>query len=151
MKLKTQIFGEIEIDEKKKLVFEQGVIGYPDYKEFFLLYDIEKEGKSLVSWLQSAEDECFALPVINPLVVEEGYNPTVEDEILASLGSVEDEFAVFTTIRVPEDITKMTVNLKAPIIVNITTQKCCQIIVEDQGYEVRVPVYDILKSKKEEK
>lgn len=151
MKLKTQIFGEIEIDEKKKLVFEQGVIGYPDYKEFFLLYDIEKEGKSLISWLQSAEDECFALPVINPLEVKEGYNPTVEDEILATLGSVEDEFAVFTTIRVPEDITKMTVNLKAPIIVNITTQKCCQIIVEDQGYEVRVPVYDILKSKKEEK
>lgn len=151
MKLKTQIFGEIEIDEKKKLVFEQGVIGYPDYKEFFLLYDIEKEGKSLISWLQSAEDECFALPVINPLEVEEGYNPTVEDEILATLGSVEDEFAVFTTIRVPEDITKMTVNLKAPVIVNIATQKCCQIIVEDQGYEVRVPVYDILKSKKEEK
>lgn len=151
MKLKTQIFGEIEIDEKKKLVFEQGVIGYPDYKEFFLLYDIEKEGNSLISWLQSAEDECFALPVINPLVVEEGYNPTVEDEILAALGSAEDEFAVFTTIRVPQDITQMTVNLKAPIVVNITTQKCCQIIVEDQGYAVRVPVYDILKSKKEEK
>lgn len=151
MKLKTQIFGEIEIDESKKLVFEQGVIGYPDYKTFFLLYDIEKEGKHAISWLQSADDDCFALPVIDPLLINESYNPTVEDEKLAVLGGVEDEFAVFTTIRVPEDITKMTVNLKAPIIINTTTQKGCQIIIEGQGYEVRVPVYDILKANKEEK
>lgn len=151
MRLKTQIFGEIEIDESKKLVFEQGVIGYPDYKTFFLLYDIEKEGKHSISWLQSADDECFALPVIDPLIIDANYNPTVEDEKLAALGSVEDEFAVFTTIRVPEDITKMTVNLKAPIIVNTTTQKGCQIIIEGQNYEVRVPVYDILKARKEEK
>lgn len=151
MILKTQIFGEIEIDENKKLVFEQGIIGYPDYKTFFLLYDIEKEGKTAISWLQSAEDECFALPVINPLLVDESYNPVVEDEILASLGDAEDEFAVFTTIRVPEDITKMTMNQMAPIIVNIRTQKCCQIIVENQGYKVRMPIYDILKKKKEEK
>lgn len=151
MKLKTQIFGEVEIDESKKLVFDQGLIGYPDYRTFFLLYDIEKQGKTAISWLQSADDECFALPVINPLIVDEGYNPTVEDEVLAALGSVEDEFAVFTTIRVPEDITKMTTNQMAPIIVNIKTQKCCQIIVENQGYEVRMPIYDILKRKKEER
>ena len=150
MKLKTQIFGEIEIDEAKKLVFEQGVIGYPDYREFFLLHDIERGDDALISWLQSVDDECFALPVVNPLVINEAYNPMVEDEMLKLLGSLEDEFAVFTTIRVPEDITKMTVNLKAPIIVNIATQKCCQIILDGQGYEVRVPVYDILKGKKEE-
>ncbi len=36
MKLQTRIFGEIEIDESKKLIFEQGIIGYPDLKEFFL-------------------------------------------------------------------------------------------------------------------
>lgn len=151
MKLKTQIFGEIEIDEGKKLVFAQGVIGYPDYKEFFLLHDIDREGKSLISWLQSADDECFALPVINPLMVDEAYNPVVEDEILQRLGSMEDEFAVLTTIRVPAEIEKMTVNMKAPIIVNITTQKCCQIIVENQGYDIRKPVYNILKDRKKEK
>lgn len=151
MKLKTQIFGEIEIDETKKLVFDQGVIGYPDYRDFFLLHDSEREGKSFISWLQSADDDCFALPVVDPLVVDETYNPLVEDEILAGLGSVEDEFTVLTTIRVPAEIEKMTVNMKAPIIVNVTTQKCCQIIIENQGYDIRKPVYDILKGRKVEK
>ncbi|MCI9539627.1 MAG: flagellar assembly protein FliW [Lachnospiraceae bacterium] len=151
MKLQTRIFGEIEIDESKKLIFEQGIIGYPDLKEFFLLYDIEKESKTAISWLQSANEECFALPVIDPLLVNEKYNPVVEDEVLAALGNIDDEFAVFTTIRVPSDITQMTVNLKAPIIINVTTQKGCQLIVEDKAYAIRVPVYDILKAKKEEK
>lgn len=150
MKLKTQIFGEIEIDDAKKLVFEQGVIGYPDYREFFLLHDEEREKGSLISWLQSADDDCFALPVVNPLMVDEGYNPMVEDAVLESLGGTEDEFAVFTTIRVPAEIEKMTVNMKAPILVNTATRKCCQLILENQGYDIRKPVYDILKGRRKE-
>lgn len=151
MKLQTRIFDEIEIDESKKLIFEQGVIGYPDFKEFFLLCDAEREAESTIRWLQSADDPCFALPVIDPLLIREDYNPSVEDEILASLGDINSEFVVFTTIRVPSDITQMTVNLKAPIIVNADTQKGCQVIVEAEGCDVRVPVYEILKSRKEVK
>ena len=139
MKLRTRIFGEIEIDESKKLVFEQGIIGYPDFREFFLLYDIEKE----------SDDECFALPVIDPLIIRPDYDPTIEDELLTSLGKLDDEYAVFTTIRVPSDITQMTINLKAPIVINVTTQKGCQVIVEESSYAVRVPVYDLLKSRME--
>ncbi len=149
MKLRTRIFGEIEIDESKKLVFEQGIIGYPDFREFFLLYDIEKESKGAIHWLQSADDECFALPVIDPLIIRPDYDPTIEDELLTSLGKLDDEYAVFTTIRVPSDITQMTINLKAPIVINVTTQKGCQVIVEESSYAVRVPVYDLLKSRME--
>lgn len=151
MKLKTQIFGEIEIDEAKKLVFEQGVIGYPDYREFFLLHDSEREGKSFISWLQSADDACFALPVIDPLVVDEAYDPPVGEELLESLGAAKDEFILLTTIRVPAEIEKMTVNMKAPILIDATTQKGCQVILEDRKYEIRKPVYDILRNRKVEK
>lgn len=151
MKLQTKAFGEIEIDESKKLIFGQGMIGYPDFTEFFLLHDIERKAKGAISWLQSADDECFALPVIDPLLIKKDYNPMIDEEILTSLGSVDDEFVVLTTIRVPPDITQMTVNLKAPIIINAATQKGCQVIVEDDGCAVRVPVYEILKGIKEGK
>lgn len=149
MKLQTKVFGEIEIDESKKLVFEQGVIGYPEYKEFFLLSDIERESKNTIRWLQAVEDPCFALPVIDPLIIRPEYNPSVEDEILEVLGDLDSDFVVFSTIRVPSDITQMTVNLKAPIIVNVATQKGCQVIIEEAGCDVRVPVYEILKARKE--
>ena len=41
-------------------------------------------------------------------------------------------------------------NLKAPIIINTDTLKGGQLIVEDDEYEVRFPIYDILKKAKEE-
>lgn len=150
MKLQTRVFGEIEIDESKKLIFEQGVIGYPDYKEYFLLNDIEKKEGGVIRWLQAVADPYFALPVINPLVVKPDYNPIIEDEVLEALGNLDSDFIVFSTIRVPSDITEMTVNLKAPIIINADTQKGCQVIVDSEGCDVRYPVYEILRARKEE-
>jgi flagellar assembly factor FliW len=49
---------------------------------------------------------------------------------------------------VPADITKITTNLKAPIVINPVTLKGCQIIVDNDDYVVRYPIYDILKSSK---
>lgn len=152
MKLKTEIFGEVEIDEKKKLHFEQGLIGLPDLKNFFLLYDLEKEESERITWLQSVEDSHFSLPLINPMIADPSYNPNVEDELLTPLGEIGPEgVMIFITLRVPADITQMTVNMKAPIIINVETQKGCQVMVEGEQYKVRQPIYEILKEAKERK
>lgn len=150
MKLVTRLFGEIDIDESKQLTFDEGIIGYPYMQHFFMIYDTESEKKREITWLQSVEEPTFALPVINPLVIEPTYNPTVEDALLTRLGEAgEDGLAVMCTLRVPENITEMTINLKAPIIINIETRKCCQVIVEDEIYSVRFPAYQVLKKKSE--
>ena len=59
----------------------------------------------------------------------------------------EDTF-VLTTVRVPKDIQDMSINLKAPIIINMSNNKGAQIIVEDD-LPVRFKIYDLLKSRKE--
>ena len=51
-------------------------------------------------------------------------------------------------ISVPSDLTKMTVNLKGPIIVNAAEKKACQVIIEGDEYAVKFPIYDILNAKK---
>lgn len=51
------------------------------------------------------------------------------------------------TLTVPADITKITSNLKAPIVVNPKTLKGCQLIVENDEYPVRYPIYEILNNK----
>ena len=43
----------------------------------------------------------------------------------------------------------MSVNLKAPIIMNSDTRKGAQIVVENKDYVIKYRVYDILKNKKE--
>ncbi|MBQ1194328.1 MAG: flagellar assembly protein FliW [Lachnospiraceae bacterium] len=149
MKITTNLFGEIETDDSKVITFLQGIIGFPNLKKFMLIHDVEDDDKK-ISWLQSIDEPSFALPVIDPLIVDDTYNPEIEDELLNPL-EINDlaELLVITTITVPSDITKMTANLKAPIIINASNLKAAQLIVEDEKYLVKYPIYDILKSNKE--
>ena len=145
----TRIFGDIEVDANKIITFDGGIIGFPELKRFMLIHDRENEKKH-ISWLQSIDEPDFAMPVIDPLKLVEDYNPIVEDELLSGLGKLSpEEMLVLVTMTIPKDITKMTVNLKAPIIINAASLKAGQIIVDDEKYVVRYPIYDILKSKKE--
>lgn len=151
MKINTRLFGEVDVDDAKILTFDSGIIGFPDYRQFTLVYDVEREKDASIIWLQSIDEAQLALPIINPLLIKEDYNPTVEDEFLTSLGEIGPENTlIFITVTVPQDIEKMTVNLRAPIIINAENRQAVQIIIEDD-LPVRFPVYDILAAKREEK
>ena len=113
MLIKTRYFGEIDVDEAKILTFDDGLIGFENLKKFTLIYNNETEASSNVTWLQSLDEPLVAFPVINPFYVMTDYNPIVEDEVLIPLGELkEDSTAIFLTLTVPSDITKMTTNLK---------------------------------------
>lgn len=148
MKLTTRVFGEIDIEEEKILNFERGIIGFPDLKKFTLIYDEEKEDNSNIIWMQSLDEPAFAMPVMNPLLVKENYNPIVEDELLKALGNLtEENTLVLVTVTVPQNIEKTSVNLKAPIVINAKEKKAVQVIVEDE--DVKYEIYDILQAQKE--
>jgi flagellar assembly factor FliW len=150
MFIKTKIFGDVEISDDKILTFEDGIIGFPDLKHFTLIHDEEKGTDAGIRYFQSIEEPAFAMPVMNPLMVCEDYNPQVSEEFLSSLGNISDEnIVVLVTVTVPSDLTKMTVNLQGPIIINSDEKKGAQIIVEGNDYPVKFPIYEILKSRKE--
>ena len=128
---------------------EQGIIGFPNLNHFTLIFDSEKEEKSGIMWLQSLDDGEVAIPVLVPTELMPEYNPTVNNELLEGLGSLTPEnIYVLVTVTVPKDIRRISVNLKAPIIVNTDTNRGCQLIVEDD-YEVRHNIYDLIKDGKE--
>ncbi|MCI8920027.1 MAG: flagellar assembly protein FliW [Eubacterium sp.] len=93
MKANTRLFGKIDIEDSKIIIFKEGIIGFPDLKHFTLIYDEEKEGQGTIKWLQSMDDPSFALPVINPLDVRADYQPVVNEEGLESLGKMPNESA----------------------------------------------------------
>ena len=148
MKLETRIFGEIEVDESKIITMVNGIVGFPDLKKFTLIYDLEKEDKGTIMWLQSLDEPAFALPVMVPNMVVEDYNPMVNDETLAPPGEINDEnLYVLVTVRVPKDVKETTINLKAPIVINTDTLLGSQIIV-DEDQQVRFPIYEYLQKRK---
>ena len=152
MKVSSRIFGEIEIEDDKILTFESGLIGFEEYKKFAIVYDTEKQTKGGIMWLQSMEDSDLAFPIIDPMLVYDNYNPVVEDEWLKPIGDIKNETDIFvlSILTVPSDLTKMTANLKAPVIINTETRKACQIIVNNEEYEVRYNVYDYIEKLKKE-
>ena len=134
MTLETKVFGEVTIEEDKIITFPGGIIGFPDLTQFALLHD-EDDGIATIHWLQSLQEPGFAMPVMDPLIVKEDYNPEVNDELLEGFS-------------VPHELEKMTVNLKGPIVINSSNKKACQVIVEGEGYKVKFPIYDILQARK---
>lgn len=149
MKLNTRIFGEIEIEEDKIILFENGIIGFPDLKHFVLLHDEERGPKAGMRFLQSIEEPAFAMPMMDPLVVKADYSPSVDEELLKSVGELTpDNILVLVTVSIPADLTKMSVNLQGPVIINADEHKACQIILESGMYPVKFPIYDILQTRK---
>ena len=55
---------------------------------------------------------------------------------------------MLVTVTVPTDIKEIAVNLKAPIVINTSTNKAGQLIVEND-YPVKHKIYDLLKNNDE--
>lgn len=148
MNITTKLFGEIGVDENKLITFASGIVGFPELKDFLLIHDSDSKGG--IKWLQSVQEPAFAMPVIDPLVAMDTYNPQVEDEFIKPLGITDEtDMLVLVTITVPKNIEEMSVNLRAPIIISGETRKATQIIVDQDEYLVKFPIYEILKSAKE--
>ena len=150
MRINTRLFGEIEVADEKIITFPGGIIGFPDMKQFTLIYDEEKGTDAGIRWMQSLDEAGFALPVMDPLVVKADYNPEVDDELLKGIGNIgPDNLLVLVTVTVPADLKKMSVNLQGPIIINIDERKACQVILDSADYPIKYPIYDILQARKD--
>ncbi|MBO6208022.1 MAG: flagellar assembly protein FliW [Lachnospiraceae bacterium] len=147
MVIKTRIFGEVTIDDEKMIHFPNGIVGFPELTDFALIHDAEKGNQGGIRWLQSVQEPNFAMPVVDPLVIRTDYNPSVDDELLKVIGDG-DNLLVLVTITVPTDLKKMSINLKAPLVVNVDTRKAVQVVLEDD-FPVKFQIYDILKANQE--
>lgn len=147
--VKTRHFGEIELDESKIMVFDNGILGFEDNKRFTLLYDDAEGERPDISWLQSLDEPSLAIPVISPFIVKPDFNPEVEDELLKPLGELsEDNIVVLVSITVPANPEMISANLKAPFVINSDSRKGTQVIVENSDYEVKFYFYEQLKTYK---
>ena len=152
MKLNTRLFDEIDVDEEKIITLDRGIIGFPFMRRFTLIYgtddEQEKSSSQSLMWFQSLDEPQFALPVVSPVDILPEYNPEINDDELLPLGELtDDNLLVLVTMKVPPEIEKMTINLKAPIVINTDTRKGGQLIVEND-FQVQFPVYDLLQKNK---
>lgn len=138
MKIKTSRFGEIEIDESKMIDMQNGLLGFEDTRKYVLLSGENSD----FYWLQSAENPELAFPCMLPNCVCGNYEAHADEQVIADIELENDDDAlVLCAVVIPEDIKKTTVNLRAPIIINNVSKKGVQIVLDDNRYAIRHPVF----------
>ncbi len=144
MLLKTKHFGDIEIDENKIVTFNDGIPGFDELKRFVVLYSGDEN--SPFRWLQCVDDGEIVFAVINPFMVVTDYDIEIPEEVISNLDikSLEDVM-VLSIVVVPDDINKMTMNLKAPIIINTKNNRGMQVILDTDRYSVRHYIVEELR------
>ena len=139
MQIETIRFGQVEIDESKLIMFDEGIPGLEEYRQYALL---QFEESYPIIWLQSVEEGGVCLPVLDTYAVLTGYVFDIEDDDVKMLElSGPEDLHVVSVLVIPDEIQQMTVNLAAPIIINTVTGKAKQIMISGSDYNVRSPVF----------
>lgn len=139
MQISTVRFGTIEVDDSKVLAFKDGLPGLEDYTEFVILQVSESYP---VVWMQSTQDEAICLPVIDSFLAVPEYTFNIGDDDVSELKlSGPENLLVLSVVVIPEELEGMTMNLAAPIIINMESGQAKQIILNGGEYNVRYPVF----------
>ena len=152
MLLKTRHFGEIEIDESKIIRFDDGLPGFNHVRQFIILDTTESSEEpnsgSPFKWLQCVDDPMLAFAIANPFLLKPDYDVKLSDEVVEHLEiKKEADVAIYVIVVVPEDITKMTMNLKAPLVINVRNRKGVQVILDTEEYSIRHYIMSSISNK----
>jgi flagellar assembly factor FliW len=128
MQIDTSRFGKVQIEADDILLFPHGLIAFEDCRHWVLLSDAENES---LGWLQSVSRAEVALPVISPRRYVPGYQVRVARNQLQPLELTQFDQAFLLSI-VSQDGPSLTVNLKAPIVVNLDRRLGRQVITTDE-------------------
>ncbi len=138
MEIISKLLGKIEFEEQSIIAIPEGLIGISGNRRFIL---IEKEDLNPFVYLQSVDDPDFSLVVINPFLADNSYMIDIDPSDLEAIGAKEQEdFIVLSIVVLADRIEHITVNLKAPIIINVKSQKGKQIILQTLEYGVADPL-----------
>ncbi len=140
MLLKTRLFGEIQVNDEEVIYFTKPILGFDDCRQYLLL---ENESTFPTFWLQSINDPNLAFPVVSPFSVDENYSINLQALDLKDirLKSIDDAL-VLTLMVVPQTITSIRTNLRAPIIYNPEKKVAKQLILYDEKYPIHYYVID---------
>ncbi|MFA7215915.1 MAG: flagellar assembly protein FliW [Bacillota bacterium] len=139
MKLNTRFFGELEYEKEDLLHFPSGLLGFEGCKEFIPIDN--PDGVGVFRWLQSADRPELAFVVMNPFFVMADYEFEIPEGVVETLRLKRPEDTqVLAVVKIPDDLKKMTVNLRAPIVINTKTKSAVQVVLEDEKYSLKHPV-----------
>lgn len=121
-----------------KIYFENGIPGFEEYKEF----EINQVGDSnKFKMITSTKDSNIGFVAISPFEIDKQYEINLSDEVIKELQiDKSEDVLLLNLITLGSTLGKSTVNLKAPVIINIKNKKGKQLILQDDKYSIKEPL-----------
>jgi flagellar assembly factor FliW len=134
LKVATKAYGLIDVDERQKIIFPQGLFGFEKLTDYLLL-DAERQP---FYWLQSMDEEEVAFVLVSPFLFRPDYEVNISNEELDVIGLRSPEKAlIFSIVTIPGDGGTITANLQGPLIINRDTRMGKQAILSDDRWKTK--------------
>lgn len=139
IKIVSSRLGEIEYGEDDLITLCSPFLGFPDLNDFLL---ISNEASYPLLWFQSVEEPDICFIIVESDAFFKDYSPHIskrELKVLAvdSLADVK----IFCIVVIPDDPKMSTANLRAPLVVNFNKKLAKQIILDDENYKIKTPLF----------
>jgi len=145
MRVKTKAYGEIDADERQRVSFPAGLLGFERFKDYILLDAQQKP----FFYLQSIDVPDLAFILIDPFLFRPDYSLDVNDDNLGEIGlSQPDDVLVFAIVTVPGEGGAVTANLMGPLIINKQNRLGMQTVLGDSRWRVKHDIMAELASSK---
>ncbi len=125
--VRSSRFGELAVPADRVLHFPQGLIGFPRAHRFVIL---DHRPGSPFKWMLCLDLPDVAFAVVEPACMVPDYCAPL-DFAARSLGTDPADVALFVIVTIPSDPMAMTVNLMAPVVVDVRTRLSRQLVLED--------------------
>lgn len=131
--IRSERFGELQIDENEIIQFPMGIPGIPFTR--FIIKDIIEP----VKWLIAIDDTDVAMLIVPPFKYFPNYSFELSDEIVSVLEvKSEEEIETYASLLKHND--GVALNLKSPFVINKNKKIGVQILLEDDRYSFREPI-----------
>lgn len=142
--VKTGRFGQLTVSEDEVIRIPNGIMGFPEYTRYCL---VDPGDETLILWLQSTEHPEIAFPVLEPKIFRPDYAARLSAAELRELKLENvNQSAVFSILTIPEDVSLMTANLKAPLVINLKEHLARQVVLQENEYSIKHLMFKELRS-----
>lgn len=140
MIVKTKYHGTRQYEQEDIITFKNGLPGFENLTKFIIFPAPENE---VFSILHSTQDAAIGLIVVSPFSVCDNYEFDLKEPVQERLNIKNmDQVNIYNTVTLNSKVEDITTNLKAPIIININDKIGEQIILEDEKYQIRHPLFE---------
>ena len=133
--LETALFGPIQVEPEKSIRFPEGIVGFPECKDFVLLTD---DSVAPFQWLQSLDEPALTFSVLDPLLFLKQYRLEFMQEQLEVIGTEDiEKVHTYLVVVLSKKLEEITINLKGPILLNPENRLGVQIINDVPEYSTK--------------